>query len=225
MLLALLLSVGCTVSAQTSSSTPPQTDAAPTAAPVNTRKLNLAPTATYDNRYEVYGGVGFMNDQAGQALPKRVNLASAEAMGTYWLTSKLGVAGDYRFAGGTTPVLSPYYNRVAVYQNIFMGGVQYRGPKGRYAAVNYHAFAGASHGTFDSAINGYPGGSPVTATDIGLYTNRTKPFFALGASVDFNYSKNIAIRLQPDLTLEHFGTDLREFFAVSGGIVYRFGKR
>ena len=188
-------------------------------------KLSLAPTATYDNRYEVYGGIGFMNSQPGQALPKRANLATAEAMGTYWLTSKLGVAGDYRFAGGTAPVLSPYYNRVAVYQQIFMGGVQYRGPKGRYAAVDYHGFAGASRGTFDSAINGYPGGSPVTATSIGLYTNRTSPFFALGGSVDFNYSKNLAVRLQPNLILEHFGTELREFVAVSGGVVYRFGKR
>jgi hypothetical protein len=25
--------------------------------------------------------------------------------------------------------------------------------------------------------------------------------------------------------LEHFGTETREFFAISGGVVYRFGKR
>ncbi len=199
--------------------------AAGTVARAQQSKLNLAPTATYDNRYEIYGGIGFQNGQAGQALPKRFNSATAEALGTYWITSKLGVAGDYRFSGGTTPVLSPYYNRVAIFENIFMGGVQYRGPKGRYAAIDYHAFAGAAHGTFDSAISGYPGGSPVSATDIGLYSNRTSPYFALGGSVDFNYSKNLAIRLQPDLILEHFGTDLREFFAVSGGVVYRFGKR
>ena len=48
---------------------------------------------------------------------------------------------------------------------------------------------------------------------------------AFGASVDFNYTRNIAIRLQPDLILEHFGTEYREFVAVSGGVVYRFGKR
>ena len=48
---------------------------------------------------------------------------------------------------------------------------------------------------------------------------------ALGGSVDFNYTKNLAIRIQPDLILEHYGTELREFVAVSGGIMYRFGKR
>lgn len=188
-------------------------------------KLAASSVATYDNRYEVYGGLNFMNGQAGQNLPKRYNLGGGEVMGTYWLTNKLGVAGDYRIDAGTTPVLSPYYNRVLVSQNIVMGGVQYRGPKGRYAAIDFHALGGITHGVFDSAIQGYPGGSPVTAAQVGLYTNRTSPMIALGGSVDFNYSKNLAIRLQPDLIMEHFGTELREFVSVSGGVVYRFGKK
>ena len=48
---------------------------------------------------------------------------------------------------------------------------------------------------------------------------------ALGGSVDINKSKNWAIRLSPDLMLEHFGTETRTFFAISGGVVYRIGKR
>jgi hypothetical protein len=48
---------------------------------------------------------------------------------------------------------------------------------------------------------------------------------ALGGSVDINKSKNWAIRLSPDLILEHFGSETREFFAISGGVVYRIGKR
>jgi len=35
----------------------------------------------------------------------------------------------------------------------------------------------------------------------------------------------MAIRLSPDLILEHFGTETREFFAISGGVVYRFSKK
>ena len=189
-------------------------------------KLALAPIATYDNKYEVYGGINLENFQAGQNLPKRMNFAGAEAQGTYWLRSRLGATADYRFEGGTTPVFpNRYYNRVAVFQQNFMGGVTYRGPKGRYGAIDYHALAGGSHGTFDHAFNNYPGGSPISATGAGLYSNRTAFMAALGGSVDFNYSKNIAVRLQPDLILEHYGTELREFFAISGGIVYRFGKR
>ncbi len=190
-------------------------------------KLAPSARATYDNRYEVYGGINFMNFQAGQNLPKRMNFAGAEGMATYWLTNHLGIAGDYRFEGGTTPVFAnPIYNRVAVYQNTGLAGVQYRGPKGRYAAVDYHALGGLSHGNFDSAMRQYHGVAPaLTATQVGLYTNRTKPLFALGGSVDFNYSKRLAVRLQPDLILEHYGTETREFFAISAGVIYRFGQR
>jgi len=190
-------------------------------------KLGPSARATYDNRYEVYGGINFMNGQAGQNLPKRMNLTGAEALGTFWLNRHLGVAADYRFQGGTTPVFAnPIYNRVAIFENIGLAGVQYRGPKGRYAAVDYHALFGVAAGKFDSATTQYHGvAPPLTASQIGLYTNRVKPMAALGGSIDFNYTKNIAIRLQPDLILEHFGTEYREFVAVSGGVVYRFGKR
>ena len=125
---------------------------------------------TYDNRWEVYGGVNLMNGQAGQNLPKRFNMGGAEVMGTYWLgdgkhgaLSKLGIALDGRFGAGTTPVISPFYNRVVVMEGMFTGGVQYRGPHNRYAAMDFHALGGGTYGVFDYAVNHYPGGSPVTA--------------------------------------------------------------
>jgi len=47
----------------------------------------LAPTAgpTYDNQWEAYGGLSFMNGQAGQNLPKRYNMGGGELQATYWL--------------------------------------------------------------------------------------------------------------------------------------------
>jgi hypothetical protein len=47
----------------------------------------------------------------------------------------------------------------------------------------------------------------------------------VGGSIDFNRSARWAVRLQPDLVFEKFGTELREFVSVSGGVVYRFGNR
>ncbi len=190
-------------------------------------KLGPAAPVTYDNRYELYGGLNFMNFQAGQNLPTRMNMGGGEVLGTYWLTSHLGPGLDYRGEAGTTPVFPSgpippnpiYIHRPVVYMNMLMLGAQYRGPKNRYAAINYHAYFGASKGVFDGGTGGTP------PQDIGLYTNRTKPIAALGGSLDFNYKKNIAIRLQPDLMLEHFGTETREFFAISGGVVWRIGKR
>jgi hypothetical protein len=185
-------------------------------------KATGAAPVTYKNRYEIYGGLNFMNFQAGQALPKRMNLGGGEVLGTYWLTNHLGLAADYRGEAGTTPVIAnPYTTRPLVYMNTGMLGAQYRGPKNQYAAVNYHAYFGVSSGVFDSSTANIP----AQYNNVGLYTNRTKPVAALGGSIDLNRSKNWAIRLSPDLILEHFGTETREFFAISGGVVYRFGSK
>jgi hypothetical protein len=200
---------------------------APTTAPIaDTSKLEPSRAASYDNKYEVYGGLSFMNGQAGQNLPKRYNMGGGEAMFTYWVGQHLGVAADYRIEAGTTPLFpNPYYNRVLVTQNILSGGVQWRGFKNRYIAIDYHALAGATRGVFDHAILNHPGGSPVSATDLGLYPNTTSPWGAAGGSIDFNYSANLAVRLSPDMIFEHFGTETREFVSVSMGAIYRFGKR
>ena len=192
---------------------------APDVAQAQNGKIGAAAPATYDNKYEVYGGINYMNFQAGQNLPKRMNLAGAEVMGTYWLNNRLGIAADYRFEGGTTPVLpSPQSfrpSRQLVFLNTGMAGVQYRGPKNHYAAVDYHALIGVAHGTFNGP----------TTYDVGLYTNRTKPIGAFGGSLDYNRTRNLAFRLQPDLIVEHFGSEYREFFAISAGVIYRFGKQ
>jgi hypothetical protein len=207
----------------TTTTTEPQTTPTKTSS-----KIGPAAPVTYDNRYEVYGGLNFMNFQAGQSLPKRMNMGGGEFLGTYWLTSHLGLGVEYRGEAGTTPVFPqaaqyPYnFGRPLVYMNMGMVGAQWRGPKNQFYAINYHGYAGVSHGTFDATREP---NQPQFFSVTGLYTNRTKPIAALGGSIDFNRSKNLAIRLSPDLILEHFGTETREFFAISGGVVYRFGKR
>ena len=238
-----------TMQAQTPA-TNSQTTAAPgtapmTAAPgtvaVNGVNINALPqnaVTKYDNRYEVYGGLLFMNGQAGQNLAKRYNMGGAEVMGTYWLGShfgipdnRLGIAADYRIGAGTSPVFPAGaqfgLNRILIYQNILSGGVQYRSIKNRYMAIDFHALAGASHGTFDTAITGYPKNTsqqPTTSL-VGVYNDSTTPWGAAGGSIDFNYSPKVAVRLEPDMTFEHFGTETREFFSISMGLVYRLGHR
>ncbi len=216
----------------TSTSTAEQTPT-PTPAARPLGKIALAAPPSYDNRYEVFGGISFMNFQAGQSLPNRMNLGGGELLGTYWLNKKLGVSADYRIDAGTTPVFANggttpesiygtgINNRPLVYLNTFMLGGQYRGPKNQYVAVDYHALFGVSHGTFDYSLKNV---TPIYYSSVGVYTNRTKPIAALGGSIDFNRSKNLAFRLSPDLILEHFGTETREFFGISGGVIYRFGK-
>lgn len=191
-------------------------------------KIAVAAPITYNNKYEVYGGLNFMNFQAGQALPKRMNLGGGEVLGTWWLKKNLGVAINYRGEAGTTPVFAgagvdPYdISRPLVYMNMLMGGVQYRGPRNQFIAINYHGYFGAAHGVFNSTQKA---NQPLFYSLTGLYTNRTKPIGAAGGSIDFNLSNRAAIRLSPDIIFEHFGTETREFFGISAGYVYRFGKR
>lgn len=193
-------------------------------------KIGPAAPVTYDNKYEVYGGLNFMNFKAGENLPKRMNLGGAEIEGTYWLRNKWGLSAEYRGEAGTTqvyPNASIYgIHRPLVYMNMGLAGLQYRGPKNQHAAINYHAYGGIASGVFDAGTQGAGPGNIYTATQnaqlVGLYSNHSAAIVALGGSLDFNRSKNWAIRLSPDLILEHFGAETREFFAISGGIVYRF---
>jgi hypothetical protein len=199
--------------------------------PISKSKIGPAAPVTYDNKYEFYGSINFMNFMGGQNLPKRMNMGGGEYLFTYWLPGdkrflrNLGPGIEYRGEAGTTPVLASagIYNlsRPLVYMNMILAGAQYRGPKNQYAALNYHVYAGASKGTFDASRSA---NQPFFYQYTGLYTNRTKPIMAIGGSVDFNLKKNWAIRLSPDLILEHFGNETREFVAVSGGVIYRFGK-
>ena len=194
------------------------------AVPVATSKIALAAPVTYDNKYEAFAAFNFQNFMGVQNLPKRMNLGGFEFLGTYWLTKRVGLSADYRIDAGTTPVFANAYvnNRPLVYLNTGMVGGQYRWLKNQYAALNFHAYGGVSHGTFTYSTKDVP---PIYLPTVGLYTNRTKPIAALGGSIDFNLSKKMAIRLSPDLILEHFGTGTREFVAVSCGVIYRFGKK
>ena len=192
-------------------------------------KLGPAAPVTYDNKYEVYGGLNFMNFMAGQAIPRRMDFGGGEIEGTYWLTGKWGLAAEYRGEAGTTPVLANAgiygIHRPLVYMNMALFGAQYRWVKNQHAALNFHAYGGPSYSVFDAGTSGAgptPGISAASnARLIGLYSDHTAPIFALGGSLDMNRSKNWAIRLSPDLILDEFGSGTREFFAISGGVVYR----
>jgi len=203
-------------------------------------RIGPAPPVTYDNKWELYGGLNYMNFKAGEDLPKRMNLGGAEIEGTYWLTPKIGLAAEYRGGAGTTQVFpnAEIYgiHRPVVYMNAALFGVQYRWLKNQHAALNLHGYGGIADGVFDAGTQGAgPGDVGRTAAEnaclasgssvpagVGLYCDHVAPLIALGGSLDFNRAKDWAIRFSPDLILEHFGNEEREFFAISGGVIYRF---
>jgi hypothetical protein len=229
-------------SSSQSSSSQSAGQSAPGTAPISSQSsaaaLGPGKGPSYENRWDAYGGLAFANGQAGQNLPKRFNMGGGEGQFTWWipghLDNRLGLSADVRYGAGTTPVLpNPTYNRPLVVYTTYAGGAQWRGPRNRYVAVNYHGFFGAVYGNFDRTIKAYPfGPSPIAACpdptglqgNIGLYCNHAAPWGAVGGSIDFNQGPKFAIRLSPDLTFEHFGTETREFFGISLGVLYRGGR-
>jgi hypothetical protein len=197
-------------------------------------QTKIGPNApvTYDNKYEIYGGLNFMNFKAGEDIARRMDFGGGEIEGTYWVTPKWGAAAEFRGEAGTTPVWPNSFNisRPLVYMNMVLFGAQYRWAQNQHAAVDLHAYGGPSVGVFDGGTAGGSYGEAASsnntpannAHNVGLYNNHTAPVFALGGSIDMNRSKDWAIRLSPDLILEHFGNETRTFFAISGGVVYRF---
>src|ERR1700722_15030782 len=158
----------------------------PGATPQQAQASKIGPDApaNYDNRYEVYGGLSFMNFQAGQNLPTRMNMGGGEVEGTYWLSGSstwrthLGGTGDSRFEAGPPPTFpspaSVNPQRELVRMNIGMAGVQWRGPRNHYAALNYHALAGVGAGDFSKAF--YNG----QQINVGLYNSTIKPMGVAG---------------------------------------------
>ncbi|WP_433968218.1 hypothetical protein [Tunturiibacter gelidiferens] len=96
-----LLMTGATLSrAQaTSSSATPQ--ATQNTVPIANTKIALAAPVTYDNKYEFYVGINFMNFQAGQSLPKRMNMGGGEFLATYWLPGITGSPTTLELARST----------------------------------------------------------------------------------------------------------------------------
>jgi hypothetical protein len=157
-----------------------------------------------------------------------MDFGGGEIEGTYWVTPKWGVAAEFRGEAGTSPVYpNPFkISRPLVYMNMVLFGAQYRWAQNQHAAVDLHAYGGPSVGVFNGGTAGGGAGVVYNSTEnanlVGLYANHTAPVFALGGSLDMNRSKDWAIRLSPDLIVEHFGNETRTFFAISGGVVYRF---
>jgi len=197
-------------------------------------KLGPSAPVTYDNKYEIYGGLNYMNFMAGPVLPRRMSFGGGEIEGTWWVAPKWGASAEFRGEAGTTQVYpnAQVYgiHHPLVYTNAILFGAQYRWMQNQHAALVVHAYGGPSFGVFDAGTAGAGVGAIGTtpasnANIVGLFANHTAPIFALGAGIDMNRSKNWAIRLSPDLILDEFGSGTREYFAISGGVIYRFPLR
>lgn len=191
------------------------------------RQARIARTIeqTYSNRWELFGGGGYLRWRGGP-YTKKNNEVSWAAAANYYLDPKLAVVADARGSFGYAHAL--INNQFGVYnpqinEYTFMGGVSYRFYRTEKVALSAQALGGVAWGIFSGGAKGLQG------TQIGLWSDGFRPAFSVGVSVDYNIFPNLAFRATPTYLGTTFtspaGGSLQNNLGFNAGVVYRFGKR
>ncbi len=184
----------------------------------------------YDNRYEVYGGVAYTHFDAGSSLLQGANLGGMDFQGAYFLNRRWSAVADVRGYYGTSGVVPNAYQikGPAVSQYMVMAGPQYRLASNEHASVSLHAVVGGAYGYFSEDLGKDENGNKVEPPQVGLFNDQLTFASAIGGSIDLNRSPRLAFRISPEAVLTDYSAngngDFKEQFAISIGLVYRFGK-
>lgn len=191
------------------------------------RQARIARTvaATYGNRWEIFGGGGYLRWHSGQYTKKNNEVSWAAAV-NYYLDPKLAIVGDARGSFGYAHAL--INNQFGVYnpqinEYTFMGGVSYRFYRAEKVSISGQALGGVAWGIFSGGAKGLQG------TQLGLWSDGFRPAFSLGVSADYNVFPNLAFRVTPTYVGTTFtsptGGSLQNNLGLNAGVIYRFGKR
>jgi hypothetical protein len=205
---------------------------------VNVNQNQTLSAVRYDNKYEVYGGLGFSHFKAGPSLAAGANLGGFDVQGTWWLTGRLGATANLRGYYGTQGVdPNPYgVSGPLVFEHMFLGGATYRLIAREHATLSAHGMVGGADGVFSHGL----GTAPVTGItlqprDVGMYNDGLGLATTIGGSLDLNRSPRLALRISPDWIMTRYGgygtpsnipsasvTRRQNEFGISVGILYRF---
>ncbi len=179
----------------------------------------------YDNKYDIYGGIGFAHFNAGPSLLQGSNLGGFDVQATRWLTPRLGATANIRGYYGTNGAFVNPFNVKGpfVMEHLGMGGVTFRAKQNIHAALDLHALFGVDYGTFSLALGRDPihPTQQITPAQIGFFNDGGTFVTALGGSIDLNRSPQLAFRISPDYLYTHRGGVTQNEFAISVGILYR----
>lgn len=205
---------------------------------VNVNQNDTLSAVRYDNKYEIYGGLGFSHFKSGPQLAAGTNLGGFDVQGIWWLTRRLGATGNLRGYYGTQGVDPNSYGVSGpfVFEHMFLGGATYRMIAREHAALSAHGMVGGADGVFSHALGTAPVlGTTVEPRDVGMYNDGLGLVSTIGGSLDLNRSPRLALRISPDWIMTRYGgygtpsnvpskfvTHSQNEFAISVGIIYRF---
>jgi hypothetical protein len=206
---------------------------------VNVNQNETLSAVRYDNKYEIYGGLGFSHFKSGPQLAAGANLGGFDVQGTWWLLGRLGATANIRGYYGTQGV-NPNQFGVGgplVFEHMLLGGATYRLIAREHAAVSVHGLVGGSDGIFTHGLGTDPldPSRPVEPRDVGMYNNGFGLASTIGGSLDLNRSPRLALHISPDWIMTRYGgfgtptnvpsafvTHSQNEFGISVGILYRF---
>jgi hypothetical protein len=175
---------------------------------------------TYSHKYEVYFGGNYLRFRPGNVL-QHINEAGWHVGLTDYNWGKIGITVDGRGYYGTAYTgRNPYgVYQPSISQYTFLAGPTVRFFEGVHWGWTAHVLAGVGHGNFGTGTGGLP------PTLINLYPDGNSFNLAAGASVDYNLSPALALRLTPSYLMTRYGSSTQNNLGWQGSVVYRWGRQ
>ncbi|HSU20003.1 MAG TPA: hypothetical protein VLI45_09705 [Acidobacteriaceae bacterium] len=182
--------------------------------------------ATYSQRWELFGGGGFLRFRSGEITQKN-NEVTWAAEANYFLSPKLAVVADARGAfGNAKPVRGPFLTQAPhpqINEYTFTGGLNYRFYQREKLAMGIQGTGGVAWGNFSGGSKG------LTYVQTGFWQDAFRPAFIGSFNLDYNVYPNLAFRVQPSYVGTTFtspsGGSLQNNLGINAGIIYRFGRQ
>lgn len=175
--------------------------------PVSRAQAQAAPAyAPAQWKAEIFGGYSRVSVRPGRDLDRRSLQGWAFAFTDYQFFSRWGLAVE---VGGNRDDRARHYS--------YLVGGTYRGLQRKRIALTGRILAGVTRW------------NPRELT-ADAYRQQTAFTFGFGQSIDFKFSGNLALRVQPDLRFVRFkqpggSAGLSLLTPISAGLVYQFGRR
>ncbi len=177
---------------------------------------------TYNYKYEIFGGGGYLRFRPGPTLQHNQEAEWNLGLTDYLGSSSWGITGELRGYYGTAftnthPINQAYEPSITQY--VYLGGPTYRFFRGQHWGWTAQVLGGVGQGKFSVNTNGLP------PQLVGLYKDEMAPYLDIGASVDYNLSPGLAIRLTPEYLLSTYGSQLQGNKGWQIDLVYRMHHR
>jgi hypothetical protein len=177
--------------------------------------------ATYNKRWDAFGGFGYARFQTTLGHALKTNTYGWKAQATGWLTPVVGFTASSGNFYGTVPLPANPYNiaKANISEHLFLFGPEVRLYRSDKWTLTAHVLLGGTYGIFDSSTKS----ANIEPNQLSLFNNQLAFALAGGASTDYNLRPNWSVRLITDFQPTHYGLALQKEFAGSAGVVYKWG--